>query len=99
MNKCKSYVLAEMSGEEYVWYPDIHGQEEMLKERQILEETSSNIRTTIYSLEGESHLEDFNRWKDALTKKTMVFKKADFVFHDKNIKSLSQTGYIVLIRS
>lgn len=73
MSTYKSRVLAEMPGERYVWYPDIHSQEEMLKERQVLEGTSSDIRATIYSFEGTRHLEDFNRWKDALINRTMVF--------------------------
>ena len=93
-----SRVLAEMSAEKYIWYPDIHVQAEMLKERQTLEESSPNVHVTIYSLEGIGHLEDFNHWKDALTNKTMVFKKAGFAFNDENIKSLSPIGYIVLIR-
>ena len=93
-----SRVLAEMSGEKYIWYPDIHDQAEMLKERQTLEESSPNVHVTIYSLEGTRHLGDFNRWKDSLAGRTMTFKKEGFVFNDKNIRSLSPTGYIVLIR-
>jgi len=97
MSVYESHVLAEMPSERYIWYPDIHNQEEMLKEKQVLE-TVSDARITIYSLEGARHLEDFNHWKDALLNKTMVFKKAGFVFDDENIKSLSPTGYIALIR-
>ena len=99
MSICESRILAEMPDERYIWYPDIHSQEEMLKEKQILEETSSDIQVTIYSLEGTRHLEDFNRWKDSLVSRSMTFKKEGFVFNDEKIKSLSPTGYIVLIRS
>ena len=93
-----SLILAENSGESYSWYPDIHDQEEMLSKKRALDESPSVAYTTIFNLEGDGHIEDFNTWKNALTYRTMTFKKPGFTFYGDNIKLLSPEGFILHVR-
>ena len=90
-------ILAEISGEKYIWYPNISSQK-ILEEQERLEKSLPNVHTTIYNIGDEDHLEDYHHWKNALKNRAMTFKRSDFVFNSENIRQLQPTGFIVLIR-
>lgn len=91
----RNLLLAEDDTESYLWFPDITNQDEILKILAPIK-VMDTVTTVIYNLNGQQ--EDCSRWSYALTHKTGVFRRSGFSYNDENIASLTNSGYIVLIR-
>ncbi len=91
----RNLLLAEDDTESYLWFPDVTSQDEINKILAPIKVVTT-VTTVIYNLNG--YQEDCSRWSYALTHKTGVFSRPGFSYNDENIASLTNTGYIMLIR-
>ncbi len=95
----RNLLLAEDDTESYLWFPDITNQDEILKILAPIKVVTT-VTTVFYNLNGyyAGDQENYSRWSYALTHKTGVFRRSGFLYNDENIVSLTNSGYIVLIR-